>query len=138
MPPTNAEYAKINIACKDLQVDKYMLLMDRYGLESSKQLTPAQVRDLLGHLKDCGWKVKRPKQSSSSPRYSDPQMRKIVALWITLANAGVVKNRSDKALQAYVKRMTKVGNLKWCSGYKLDRIIESLKSWGVRKGINLD
>jgi len=136
--PTRAEYAKIHIACKDLGVEKYAILADRYGLDSSKQLTPCQVRDLLSHFTSLGWKVKRPKNSKISPQYSDPQMRKVVALWITLAKAGVIKNRSDLALQAYVKRMTKVTNLKWCSGYQLDQIIESLKAWGKRERVDFD
>jgi len=137
MPPTRAEYAKINIACKELGIDKYAILADRYGLESSTQLTRPQVGDLLDHFSVLGWKVKRKKNGQASPRYADPQMRKVVALWITLGKAGVVKNRSDRALQAYVKRMTRVDKLLWCSAADLDRIIESLKSWAVREGVEV-
>ena len=138
MPPTNAEYAKINIACKQLGLDKYNLLADRYGLESSKQLNRQQTMDLLLHFKAMGWKPTRKKNSKASPKYDDPQMRKVVAIWITLGNEGVVKNKSDQALQRYVKRMTGKDNLRWCDGMDLDRIIESLKKWAKREDVELD
>lgn len=138
MPPTNAEYAKINIACKQLGLNKYDLLADRYGLESSKNLNRQQTVDLLQHFKVLGWKPKRKKSSKASPKYEDAQMRKIVAIWITLAQAKVVRNGSDQALQKYVKRMTGKDNLKWCDGEDLHNLIESLKKWAIREGVELD
>lgn len=142
MPPTNAEYAKINIACKQLGIDKYGLIADRYSLESTKQLTRQQTVDLLLHFKTLGWTPTRKKgsgkKSKCSPVYDDPQMRKVVALWITLGKAGVVKNPANYALQNYVKRMTKKANLRWCDGKDLDRIIESLKAWGKREDVDLE
>ncbi|PID59336.1 GemA protein [candidate division KSB3 bacterium] len=136
MPPTRAEYAKINIACKELGIDKKDLLADMFGLESSKQLTRTQTFKLLEHLKRLGFKPKRGKKTS--PSYTNGQMRKIVALWITLAQAGVVKNSSDRALQAYIKRMTKKDNLAWCDGKDLSIVIESLKRWATREDVDVD
>jgi hypothetical protein len=57
--PTRADYAKINIACKDLGLDKYDLLTDRYSLASSKELTAAQVIDLFQHFRAKGWRPKK-------------------------------------------------------------------------------
>ena len=136
-PPTKADYAKINIACKELGLDKYQLISDRYGKESSKALTRFELSDLYSHFRALGWKVKRTKKSTASPRYANGQMRKVVALWITLGNAGVIRNKSDKALQAYVKKMTRKDNLRWCDGTDCDRLIESLKSWAKREGIDV-
>lgn len=138
MPPTNADYAKINIACKELGLDKSQLISDRYNKDSSKYLTIAQLADLYKHFRSLGWRVKRKKNGNASPIYNDKQRRKVVALWITLADEGVVKNRSDMALQRYIKRMTKKDNLKWCDSQDCNRVIESLKSWGLREGIELD
>ncbi|MBM9605949.1 regulatory protein GemA [Desulfopila inferna] len=137
MAPTKADYAKINIACKELNLDKHQLISDRYGLQSSTLLNRRQLADLYAHFRRLGWKVKR-KKSTSSPKYDDPQKRKIVALWITLGQAGVVRNKSDWALQAYVKRMTGVANLKWCDGEDCDRLIESLKKWGKREDADVE
>ena len=139
MPPLKTDYAKINIACKELGLDKHQLISDRYGLESSKQLNAWQLADLYKHFRGLGWKVKRRPQAAtgsegrtSSPEYGDSKKRKIVALWITLHQAGVVKNGGDSALQAYVKRVTGKSNLAWCDGGECFRIIESLKSWAKR------
>lgn len=138
MPPTNAEYAKINIACKSLGIDKYDLIADRYNLESTKQLTRQQTFDLLQHFKTLGWTAKRKKSSTASPKYDSPAMRKVVAIWITLHQAKVIHNKSDRALQAYVKRQTGKDNLRWCDGADLYGLIEGLKSWAQRNGVDLD
>ncbi|MFA5718567.1 MAG: regulatory protein GemA [Desulfobulbaceae bacterium] len=134
--PTHAEYAKINIACKELGIDKYALLADRYKLESSKQLSRRQVFDLLEHLRAMGFRARRKK--TSSPRYDDAQMRKVVALWITLHKAGAVRSGADQALQKYVKRMTGADNLKWCGPRELSKLIEGLKSWCQRVGVEIE
>ena len=136
--PTKADYAKINIACKELGLDKHQLLSDRYGIDSSKELTGANLFDLYSHFRRLGWRVKRKGGTKSSPRYDDPMQRKIVAMWIELHRAGVVKNGSDRALQAYVKRQTGIQNLKWCGGQECFRLIESLKKWGARCNVEFD
>ena len=142
MAPTNAEYAKINIACKQLNIDKYGLIADRYGLESTKNLTRQQTRDLLNHFGALGWKPTRGKnsgrKSKCSPKYDHPMMRKVVALWITLADAKVVKNPANYAMQKYVKRMTGKDNLRWCDKDDLRIVIEGLKRWGKREDVDLD
>ena len=135
--PRQHDYAKIAIACKELGIDRSQLLSDRYGIDSAKKLTSGQMSDLYRHFHALGWRVKRTKRSTSSPVYVDRQQRKVVALWITLARAGVINNSSDQALQRYVKRMTGVDNLKWCSGDDRSRLIEALKQWGLREGVDL-
>lgn len=137
--PTNADYAKINIACKELGLDKHQLISDRYGLESSKDLKPRQLADLYRHFRALGWRVKRNKRKGpASPKYDEPMAGKVVALWITLAENGVVKNRGNLALQAYVKRMTGVDDLKWCTAGQLYTLIEGLKKWAKREKIDVE
>jgi hypothetical protein len=89
--PTRNDYAKINIACKELGIDKYNLLADRYGLESSKNLTAKQVVDLLDHFRRLGWKVKRGSTGQRKgyfikiqPGPLALQKRYILALWKAL------------------------------------------------------
>lgn len=138
MPPTKADYAKINIACKELGLDKHQLLSDRYQIESSKQLKDWQIADLYKHFKGLGWQVKRSQASKLSPKYQDGQHRKIVAMWIKMAKAGEIQNASDRALQAYVKRVTGIDNLQWCGVAECNSLIESLKSWGYRVSVDFD
>jgi hypothetical protein len=89
--PTKADYAKINIACKELHLDKYQLLADRYGLESSKDLTDSQLADLYEHLHRQGWRVKAGKAGTRRgyfiripPGPMALQKRYILALWTAL------------------------------------------------------
>ncbi|MBU0946938.1 MAG: regulatory protein GemA [Proteobacteria bacterium] len=141
MAPDRAELAKIHIAKKQLGLsdDAYRdVLQMRYKKDSAAKLSSAQARNLVDHFKALGFRVKRKKSSKTSPQYDDGQMRRVVALWITLGNEGVVKNKSDQALQKYVKRMTGKDNLRWCDGGDLDRIIESLKKWAKREDIELE
>jgi phage gp16-like protein len=138
MPPTNAQYAKINIACKQLGIDKYDIIADRYGIESTKQLTHQQTFDLMLHFKALGWQPTRKKNSKASPKYKDAAMRKVVAIWITLYQKNVVKNPSDKALQAFVKRQTGMETLLWCDRAQVRDLIETLKQWAIREGVDVD
>ncbi len=132
--PTRDEYAKINIACVELGVDKYQLLMDRYGLTTSKDLNRGQTWDLLAHLKRLGWQPK-PGKKTLSPPYDEAQQRKIVALWIALHRAGAVRSSGNQALQGYVKRMTGVARLEWCDGEQTNRVCQSLIEWCKRKQV---
>lgn len=140
--PSRADLAKIHIAKKELGLtdDAYRdLLRERFGKESAAKLTPGQAYRLLEYFKYLGW---RPRYQHRLPgvfsRPADPQEGKIVALWIELHKAGVVRDRSDHALQAFVLRMTRINNLKWCSTSEKNRLIEALKDWGAREGVVVD
>jgi len=143
MPPSKAALAKIHIAKKALgltdEVYRDMLYL-HFKVESAAQLDERQATVLLNKFRAKGWQAKsRPaKPSKSSPVYADGQRRKVLALWITLADAGVVRNRSDLALQAYVKRQIGVDNLKWCDSGQLNRLIESLKQWAAREDVDVE
>ncbi len=142
MPPTKAQLAKIHIAKKELQLTEEMyrdILHVNFGAKSSSNLNQFQADKLLDIFKAKGWKAKSSsKKSGKSPRYDDAQHRKIVATWITLADAGVIRNRKDQALQKYVKRVTGVDNLKWCGVFECSALIESLKAMGKRNGVEFD
>ena len=62
---------------------------------------------------------------------SDPQAKKIRALWLTMADCGIVKNRSEEAIASYVKRITgqtlDTATVKQCQV-----VIETLKKWWDR------
>jgi phage gp16-like protein len=129
--PTRAEYAKINIACKELGIDKHQLLLDRYGLATSKDLSRRQTWDLLAHLKRLGWQAK-PGRKAARPSYTEAQKRKIAALWRNLADAGVVREPGERGLNRYVKRMTGVDRLQWCDAELTNRVCQSLVEWCKR------
>ncbi len=140
--PTRADLAKIHIAKKELGLtdDEYRdILRAKFGKESAAKLTPGQAFSLINHFVSRGW---RPKHQQKLPgmysRPTDPQERKIVAMWITLHKAGVVRNGSDSALQAFVSRVTGVDSMRWCTTYQKHAVIEALKAWGDREGVDFD
>ena len=56
------------------------------------------------------------------------------SLWMQLADAGQVDERSMAALGAFAKRQTGVDRLDWLNGRQEDLVIESLKQWLRRHG----
>ncbi|MDH4317916.1 MAG: regulatory protein GemA [Desulfobulbaceae bacterium] len=139
--PNRGSLAKIHIAKKDLGLseEEYRdILQNRFGKQSSADLSQPQADQLIRHFQSLGWK---PKQKSlpgfGGSLASDPMSRKIRALWLELANGGVVRNRSEKALLTFVKGQVKVERLEWASTAQKAQIIEALKDWGKREGVNL-
>lgn len=63
---------------------------------------------------------------------------KIQALWIAAWNLGVVRDRDDKALLAFVKRQTGIDHTRFLiNGQEAAKVIEALKGWMERDaGVN--
>jgi len=120
--PTRADYAKINIACKELGLDKHQLLADRYGLQSSKELTGTQTFDLLRHLQSLGWRAKsgrgapgkadrtRPGYIAIKPGPAAGQQRKVLAMWARLGYA-------PEKLHERCRRQFGVDRFEWVTEY---------------------
>ena len=92
-----------------------------------------ELNRVLEHMKRKGFKV-RPAASAAPSRAlaQFPQALKIRALWRFLHQLGAVRNPSEAALAAYVKRLTVVDALQWITGEQAARIIETLKKWAER------
>jgi len=100
-------------------------------VESSLALDWAGRRRVLDHLKGCGFKVAS-KKASTRPLADDPQSKKIRALWLELHAAGKVRNPSEGALAAFVKRQTGCEALQWLDTRQASAVIEDLKKWLAR------
>ena len=127
----------IHVAKRDLKMDDdvYRAILLKIGkTESSSNMTIPELERTLEHMKRCGFKVRSKGNSgtSSRPLAIDAESRKIRALWLFLHELGIVKNPSEKALAAYVKRMTKVDDLHWLNGDQTLIMIETLKKWAMR------
>jgi phage gp16-like protein len=110
-----------------------------HGCTSSSGLDAAQREKLIAHFKKCGFKVTIKASKAHQFNQTDrddlsKQALKIKALWAMLANAGVVKNKTDHALNSYIQRQTDVAHLKWLNPAQMSRVIESLKAWLARSG----
>jgi phage gp16-like protein len=137
MPPTHAQLAKIHIAKKELQLtdESYRdILAVNFKVESAKTLSVRQAEQLLDFFRVKGWKVK-----SSKKTYPQAYQRKVQALWITLGKAGVIQNYNDFSLNAWVLKMTKKkrSDLRFCRYEDCAVMIEALKAWGKREGVDV-
>lgn len=97
------------------------------GKESSKDLGISQLEAVLDHLRSRGFEEIKTYRGKELER--DPQSTKIRSLWLELAEAGVVKDSSEEALAAFVKRQTGVESLRWLESWQASAVIESLKQW---------
>lgn len=103
---------------------------------SSTQLTLQELDQVLMRMKVAGFEVR--KSSVSSRRQAlYPQASKIRALWLELHQLGYVDDASEKALAAWVKRMTNVDDLHWISGKQASLCIENLKKWQHRDRLKI-
>ncbi|MEJ2792058.1 regulatory protein GemA [Iodobacter sp. LRB] len=132
---SNAHLAQIHIAKKQLAMDDdtyRAMLKEIAGVESAKNLSVPKALAVLAHLKRRGFKVTSAKAGSSRPLDQEETSKKIRALWLFLHDLGGVKNPSEAALGAYVKRITGVEALQWINHRQAETLIESLKKWAMR------
>lgn len=99
-----SELRKIRLGCTALGIGddaRRDLMQGLAGVRSSKDLTAGGRAKVLKYLTDQGaYKVR-------SGSYPDGHPRKARAMWIKLARDGVIRNGSDAALDAFVKRVTR-------------------------------
>lgn len=129
------DLAKIHIARKELAMDEdaYRLMLESVaGVTSSAKLSARGRAKVLHRLRQLGWKPKTSARPRRRVTAQEPQDRKIRALWLDLAQMGVVRDRSEQALARYVKRQTGVEALDWLDGRQAEKVIEALKAWRKR------
>lgn len=132
--------AKIKIGQKQLGMtdDAYRgMLADRYDKDSAAKLSYRELVDLVAHMEALGAQFTSKQDSKSQIRnpksqIRDPQSRLIRSLWLQLHDAGLVRDSSEAAIAAYVKRQTGVESLAWLSSPQASSVIESLKQWLAR------
>lgn len=144
---TRALIAKIHIAKKQLGLDDELyrsILADKAnGLTSCAEMNLKQLEAVLDHFKAKGFKaIKSPKGRRMSPPSGNaklPEIDKIRAIWITMGQHGIVKDASETALNAYVKRMTAkqnqgngIASVAWLNNATCHTVLEALKQWHRR------
>lgn len=130
-----SKYIKlIHIAKSQLNLDDDTyrhLLLNVTKKTSTKDMTVWELEKILTNMKLKGFKVKSSKKTGKITA-TESVHKKIRSLWLELADAGEVKNRSEKAINSYVKRITGVEVMDWLTQKQAVVVIESLKSWQAR------
>ncbi|MCX5512259.1 hypothetical protein C3941_09320 [Kaistia algarum] len=150
--------AAIHVAKKQLGLDDetYRAVLHRVtGVSSSKDMTPAQHSAVLAEFRRLGFEPTppasrtvtspyRPQEKTAEERserrqrgavhLDGPFVPKIRALWIAGWNLGVVKDRHDTALIAFVRRQTGIDHVSWVRDPKDgNKVIEAIKAWLARE-----
>lgn len=148
MPKTKANpaLAKIHIAKKELGLDDDTYRDMLYGLtgkRSAADLTPAECVRVLKHMNASGAKVtpfigKPPARKTGQRRkIADPQLRKIWAMWLDMHNKGIVRERGEQGLIAWIKQHQGIqcDALAWLNQEQKGAVINCLREWQKRNGI---
>jgi len=137
----------IHVGKRELGLDDDIyraLLMGSVQKDSTSAMSVPELERVLAHMKKSGFTVRhkspkdRPRDSAHPPGglsrniAQDAQSKKIRALWLSMHEMGAVRDCSEAALGAYVKRITRLDALQWLDGDQASRVIETLKKWQVR------
>lgn len=118
------------------------------GVVSGADMTAAQRRKYLAHLSGLqaaaararGAKPAhdpaRPALQRSASDSADARWSKARVLWQALASNGQVRADTDAALMAYFTRQTKLEHWRFANDAQINTVIESLKRWCHRVGID--
>jgi len=128
----------VHVAKRELGLDEEAyrdVLQSATGKRSTSDMAEFELRRLLDHLKTCGFKVKSARKSARKhdvPMDQHEQSRKIRALWLQLADMGIIRDPSEAALCRWIKRETSVEAMAWLDVDQASRCIEKLKKWSQR------
>ncbi|WP_345859293.1 regulatory protein GemA [Shewanella algae] len=138
----------INVARSQLALDEATyrtMLGGATGKQSLREMNLPELMKVLELLKQKGFKVaskagkSRRKSPSMTSGHRYPVVDKIVAIWLTMARHGIVTDGSERALDAYVRRMTLrcrgqgVESVRFLTANTAPAVLESLKQWHRRE-----
>lgn len=122
--------ASIHIAKKQLGLDDdtYRALLQRVtGKTSAGAMSDGERGRVLDELRRHGFKP--PKKAVEGPFAA-----KLQALWIAAWNLGIVRDRTDAALLAFVSRQTNISHTRFLiDAEDAARAIDALKAWMARE-----
>ncbi|MEL6921118.1 MAG: regulatory protein GemA [Pseudomonadota bacterium] len=106
----------------------------RHMDDDERRAVTAELKRLYPHLKTVS-KSAQTKQPDGRTKLTGPYAGKLQALWIAGWNLGLVRNRDDAALEAFVKRQTGLDAVRFCHDHHdATKAIEALKGWLARDG----
>lgn len=143
----------INVAKGQLGLDDDIyrtMLTSATGKDSLKAMTLPELEIALTAFKQKGFITKKStlnkhktpvkrRLSQPSGRSKSAIIDKIVAVWITMSHHMIIRDSSETALDAYVRRMTLrrhgegVDSVRWLDQDMGYQVLESLKNWHKRE-----
>lgn len=125
--------AKIHIGKKALAMDdaSYRAMLEHLtGHDSAGRCSVPQLERVLSHMESKGF---NPQPATKGRKLADDRQSKMIrGIWLELHKMGAVRNPSERALAAYIKRQTGVERLEWLTVVQASDVIEALKKWRDR------
>lgn len=138
-PQRRVMIAKLHLAKKqlDLHDDDYRDALERVtGQRSAADLSRADLEVALAEMTRLGFTA-APKSGRPAARSSfTPVASKARALLISLGLMGVIRDTSERALEAFARRQLGVDRLVWADQAQVYKLIEALKAIANRNGWN--
>ncbi|MDK3072741.1 regulatory protein GemA [Sedimentitalea sp. JM2-8] len=137
----------IHVGCRALamdQEDRRALQLAVTGKESMSDMSEAELKAVLNRLKENGFKpeLKGRKGHVSAPR---ADLRLVHVLWRKLGDAGELERPGRGGLNAFIRSRfeknwgTVPADIDMLREHeKIDQVIQALKAWGERAGIDFD
>ena len=126
------DLAAIHVAKKALGLtdEAYRDRMARVcnGVRSAALLDAAGRQRFLAHLAACQ-RARAAAAPKPARRPLKPHERKIWALWMELADCGLVEHRTLHAINAWTHRQTRIDDIALLDRRQQQVVIESLKQW---------
>lgn len=122
------DLAVIHLAAKQLGLDDETyraMLWTVARVRSAADLDFAGRAKVLTHMQGRGARI---------GRRDPPLVRKMRACWLALRDAGLLRDASERALNAFVHRAVGVDAPRFCSSAQAHQVIEALKDWRKRGG----
>lgn len=130
--------------CRSLGIDeetRHDMQRALTGKESLSAMTEAELKLVVDHLRERGFERKNARR----PQASDRRIRLIHVLWRKLGEAGELRDTSRKGLNAFIRSRFEKN---WGSvpvdidqlrePLQIDDVVQALKAWGQRAGIDFD
>ncbi len=130
--------ALVHVARRDLRLDEESwraLVRRTTGHDSCRDASVRQLRTLLGELERLGFRRRPPARAGRERLGGARRHRMARGLWIELWKAGVVRDPSERALDAFTRRVTGVDSLVWTEPEQTSLVIEALKDMAERNGV---
>lgn len=113
------------------------LLWGVAGKRSAKDLTPREAGDVLDRLRQLAGPRAKDAVAPSAKRASGPYAPKLQALWMALSDLGIVRERSDKAMLAFVTRQTRLDHTRFLTQpADAAKAVEALKAMAAKAGVD--
>ena len=141
MSLSKKQKAVLHVAKGKLGLDEetYRDVLEAYGgVRSSTGLDYEGFLAVMRHFEACGFKSREQgagsREKGTRPGMaSDGQIRKIKAMWLTLAGTYYAQGKEWKALRGFLKKRFRVDHENFLTPGKAGQVIEAIKAIGTRK-----